>query len=69
MDPQATLERIRRGYLESDYAQIVTGATLLLEYLRTGESPPTPSEPELSALLIMALSYGEQRKARHAPNY
>ena len=58
MDPEACLEQIRRGYIESDFDLIKYGCEDLLEWINKGGFIPISTEPQLSALLRMSLSYG-----------
>lgn len=57
MDPNATLERLREAYGENDRDEIDSAAEDLLGWLRHDGYVPTLTEPQLSALLIMARGY------------
>ena len=58
MDPTACLERLREAYGTDDRDEIESAADDLLRWIRAGGFLPTVSEPMLSALLLMARSYG-----------
>jgi len=57
MDPAATLERLREAYGTNDRDEIIGASTDLLDWISRGGFLPTVSEPQLSALLIMARGY------------
>lgn len=67
IDPSACLERIRKAYGTNDFAEVRYATEDLLAWIRGGGFLPAVSEPQLSALLIMALSYGETAITRQAP--
>ena len=67
MDPCATLERIRNGYRTNDHEEIADACADLLGWLHARGFTPMPTEPQLSALLIMATGYARRGQIEHAP--
>ena len=60
MDPNATLERLLEAYDTCDWDGIKSATTDLLDWIKGGGLLPSPTEPQLSALLIMARVYGAE---------
>ena len=54
MDPNACLERLRVAYVEANHPELQEAAIDLLSWIRKGGFLPTVTEPQLSALLIIA---------------
>ena len=75
MNLNKELECIRKGYTLSEFEKIEKATMRLLEgYTQNRATIPsddngnyTLTETQLSALLIMALAYGERKKIRQAP--
>lgn len=69
MDPNACLERLRGAYGSSDYDEVQNASSDLLNWVHKGGFLPTVTEPQLSTLLIMAVSYGKRMEVEHTPDY
>lgn len=69
MDPSATLERIREAYGTSEHDEIAVDCEDLLNWIRRSDQDSyTITEPQLSALLIMAIGYADSQLITQAPD-
>lgn len=66
MDPNAALERLREAYGTNDWEEIKAASTDMLEWINYGGFIPDITEPQLSALLIMARGYGKSESIEQA---
>ena len=62
MDPNACLERLRIAYGENHWGEIRAASEDLIVWIAGGGFLPTPTEPQMSAMLQMAQCYGHDRK-------
>jgi len=63
MDPQVCLEQIRVAYGCNDWDELADACDDLRNWIRKGGFIPSIDEPTLSALVIMAYGYANNRRA------
>lgn len=66
MDPNTTLDRLRKAYGTNDWHEQMAAADDLLTWIREGGFPSVVTEPQLSALLIIAHNYARFNIAKQA---